>query len=81
MTSHQNSASERPCLCGNPHADHQQTPYGAAECDLCDCPGYVARPAWQDVLPGQWCPRCREQHPGQSCPLHDAAQPLPLEEE
>lgn len=21
------------------------------------------------------------QHPGQSCPLHDAAQPLPLEEE
>lgn len=29
----------------------------------------------------QECPHCREQHPGQSCPLHDAAQQLPLEEE
>lgn len=26
----------------------------------------------------QECPHCREQHPGQSCPLRDLAQPLLL---
>ena len=38
MTSHQNSTIERTCICDHPHADHQQTPDGASECDLCDCP-------------------------------------------
>ena len=66
------------CICDHPHADHQQTPAGPAGCDLCDCPAYAPRPAWQDVLPGQGCPRCREQHPGQTCHLEQLAQPLPF---
>lgn len=35
------------CLCGHPYADHQQTPDGAAESDLCgedECPAYIAEP-------------------------------------
>lgn len=54
------------CICDHPHADHQQTPAGPAECDLCDCPAYAGRPAWQDIFPPQ------------TCPLEQLAQPLPL---
>lgn len=42
-------------------------------------PGDIEQqPAWQDIFPPQRCPHCRQEHPGQTCPLEDLAQPLPL---